>query len=172
MDHLEVLLVPTDFLGQRTFQDKNLHFAEDGDAPLTNWVFSNSFTLLFVDFCEMRTVKFSAIFTRSSVFKLLRLSFLLRRSPPPRRSLPLLRSTLRGCTKNLLSIHHDLLNIKNLVPGARSEFDGFAAKGCELFFSTGVLEPSAHCNSRERSWNHLRGCFSPGTNSLLHLESM
>ncbi len=33
-----------------------------------------------------------------------------------------------------------LLNIENLVLRARSEFNGFAGKDCELIWSTGVLK--------------------------------
>jgi hypothetical protein len=33
-----------------------------------------------------------------------------------------------------------LFNIENQVLRARSEFNGFAGKDCELFWSTGVLE--------------------------------
>ncbi len=33
-----------------------------------------------------------------------------------------------------------LFNIENLVLRARSEFNGFAGKDCELFWSTRVLE--------------------------------
>jgi hypothetical protein len=33
-----------------------------------------------------------------------------------------------------------LLNIENLVLGARSVFNGFAGKDCELIWSTGVLQ--------------------------------
>jgi hypothetical protein len=37
-----------------------------------------------------------------------------------------------------------LFNIENLVLRARSEFNGFAGKDCELFCSTGVIEIPNH----------------------------
>ena len=36
------------------------------------------------------------------------------------------------------------LHIENLVLRARSEFDGFAGKDCELFWSTGGIEIPNH----------------------------
>jgi len=69
MDYLEVLLVHTGFLWQRTFQDENSQFAEDGNTPLTFWIFINSFTPLSFDHSVTRTIELPAIFTSSSVFK-------------------------------------------------------------------------------------------------------
>ena len=70
VDYLKVLLVHTGFLWQGTFQDENSHFAEDVDAPLTFWVFINSFTPPSFSYSVKRTFEIPAIFTTSSVFKL------------------------------------------------------------------------------------------------------
>jgi hypothetical protein len=43
-----------------------------------------------------------------------------------------------------------LFNIENLVLRARSEFDGFAGKDCELFWSTGVLELGVLAKAKAR----------------------
>jgi hypothetical protein len=39
VDYLKVVLVHTTFLWKRAFQDENSHLAEDGDTPLTFWLF-------------------------------------------------------------------------------------------------------------------------------------
>jgi len=44
VDYLKVMFVHTNFLRKGAFQDENSHFAEDGETPLTFWLFIGYFT--------------------------------------------------------------------------------------------------------------------------------
>ena len=70
VDYLKVLLVVTVFFGRRTFQDENSQFPKYASAPLTFWIFLNSFNSPSLAYWVTRAIELSAILTTSSVFKL------------------------------------------------------------------------------------------------------
>jgi hypothetical protein len=56
VDYLKVVFVHTGFLWKRALQDENSHFAEDGDTPLTFWLFIDYFTQPSFDSPVTRTL--------------------------------------------------------------------------------------------------------------------